>query len=165
MANSQNPLLIISLALGILSFLGALYVFWNMRSLNRLRSTFFAGKAGVDLEEALQRLSGEIKNLKEEHLVLERALTVLQNRFGFAIQQVGMVRFNPLQEDGGNFSFCLALLDAHNTGIVLTSMHGRQQARIYSKQIFEGKSEALLTEEEQQAISLANQKTKVLREY
>ena len=57
-----------------------------------------------------------------------------------------------------NFSFSLVLLDAHNTGVVITSMYGREQNRIYTKKITNGKSDTALTDEEQQAIEIANSK-------
>jgi hypothetical protein len=94
--------------------------------------------------------------LRQEHIVLEQALSLLQEHFGFALQKIGIVRFNPFGDDGGNFSFSVALLDGHNTGVVLTSMHGRQQNRIYSKRILNGVSEVVLTEEEKQAVADAN---------
>jgi hypothetical protein len=48
------------------------------------------------------------------------------------------------------------LLDEHNTGAVITSMHGREQNRIYTKKIDNGKCDVQLTEEEQQAFNNAN---------
>jgi Protein of unknown function (DUF4446) len=69
------------------------------------------------------------------------------------------VRFNPFADGGGNFSFSLALLNDYNTGVIITSMHGRQQNRIYAKKIEKGKCDIQLTEEEQQSILIANTKT------
>ena len=71
---------------------------------------------------------------------------------------VGLIRFNPFNDGGGNFSFALALLDAHNTGVIITSMYGREQNRVYTKKIVEGECENQLTDEEIQAIELANSK-------
>jgi hypothetical protein len=68
------------------------------------------------------------------------------------------VRFNPFNDGGGNFSFSLALLDSHNTGIIITSMYGREQNRIYTKKIEDGKSDSPLNEEEKQAVEKANSK-------
>ena len=86
---------------------------------------------------------------------MESQLKQLRQDFGFAVQKVGLVRFNPFADGGGNFSFCLALLDSHNTGAIITSMHGREQNRVYSKKIIRGQSEIQLTGEEQQAFDLA----------
>lgn len=132
-----------------------------LRSFNRLRKTFFAGRTGADLETIINALDGKLRSLQEEQTALAQAISRLQYNNEFAIQKVGIIRFNPFGDDGGNFSFCLALLDNHDTGIVLTSMHGRQQNRIYTKKIQNGASETALTEEEQQAITNANSKIQI----
>ena len=156
----MNPqsLVALSITLGIISLVLAVWAAWNTRSLNRLRRTFFAGRSGSDLEVVLQSLADNLKSTRQEQLVLQQNLARLYDELGFAVQKVGLVRFNPFAEGGGNFSFTLALLDGHNSGVVLTSLHGREQNRIYSKNITQGKSESQLTEEEQRAISIANSK-------
>jgi hypothetical protein len=72
-----------------------------------------------------------------------------------AIQRVGMVRFNPFEDTGGNQSFALALTDAKGDGIVVSSLHTRTGTRVYAKAIADGRSDAALSEEEQQALRLA----------
>ncbi len=141
--------------IGLLSLILASLALWQIHSLNRLKKSFFAGKNASDLEVVLQGLVGELKSLQEEHTVLENTLTDLQNQLNFAVQKIGLVRFNPFEDAGGNFSFSIALLNAKNDGIIITSMHGRQQNRVYTKQIENGQSKITLTEEEQQAITKA----------
>jgi hypothetical protein len=72
-----------------------------------------------------------------------------------AFQRVGLVRYNPFEETGGNQSFALALLDANGDGWVLSSLHARQGTRVYAKAIGAGRSEAALSEEEAAAIKQA----------
>ena len=55
----------------------------------------------------------------------------------------------------GSQSTSIALLDAHRSGLVLSSIHHRDQARLYAKQIREGKAEFELSPEEHEAIRLA----------
>lgn len=141
---------------GFLALFLCLYTLWNLRQINKLRKTFFAGRLDANLEDLLYALGNEIKDLKKRQTVLEQSLTHLEDAFNFAIQKVGVVRFNPFADGGGNFSFCIALLDAQSTGVVITSMHGREQNRIYTKKIENGKSETQLTGEEQQAVVIAN---------
>ena len=52
-----------------------------------------------------------------------------------AFQRVGLVRFNPFEDTGGNQSFALALLDAEGNGWVLSSLHARTGTRVYAKPI------------------------------
>jgi len=150
MIQSFFPTLALATSLVALALAG--YMFWNVIALNRLRKSFFSGKTGMDLETTLHALNNELKDIRESQVILDRDLTKLSEQLGFAVQKVGVVRFNPFGDGGGNFSFSLALLDSHNSGVVITSMYGRQQNRIYSKKIDSGKSESALTEEEQQAV-------------
>ena len=71
------------------------------------------------------------------------------------IQRVGVVRFNPFPDTGGNQSFVMALLDARGDGVVLSSLHSRGGTRVYLKQVNAGKAETALSEEELEAIRRA----------
>lgn len=92
-------------------------------------------KEAIKVEE----LTKEIKRLDSENL--------------YNIQKVGLVRFNPFAETGGNQSFSLAILDGEDNGLVLTSLHSREITRVYSKTVNKGKAEGYeLSAEEKQAI-------------
>ncbi|MBU4210353.1 DUF4446 family protein [Patescibacteria group bacterium] len=72
------------------------------------------------------------------------------------IQKVSLHRFNPFNELGGNQSFVLVLLDSDNSGIIVTSLHGRKNTRIYSKRVKNGKADGItLSKEEELAIKKA----------
>lgn len=153
----------INLILSALAIIAGGYCLWQIYSLNRLRKTFFAGTKGLDLESVIHILEQELKDSRASQAVLEQALTELKSQLGLAVQKVGVVRFNPFGDSGGNFSFSLALLNEHNSGVVITSMYGREQNRIYTKSLENGKSEAQLTLEEQQAVSNADGKFPTLK--
>ncbi len=121
-------------------------------SLQKMRRTFFTGKQAANLEDFIINQNKKINELTSQSEFIETQIKELQDRQKLSIQKIGVVRFNPFADDGGNLSFSLALLDAHNNGVVITSMHGRDQNRIYSKPIKNGKSEFNLTQEEQNAI-------------
>lgn len=94
-----------------------------------------------DLKENFERISQELKGLKKE------------NRFN--IQKIGMVRFNPFKGVGGDQSFSIAILDANDSGIIITSLYNREENRVYGKPVKAGRSEYLLSEEEKKAIEIA----------
>ena len=77
-----------------------------------------------------------------------------------AFQRVGLVRYNPFEETGGNQSFALALLDADEDGFVISSLHARAGTRIYAKPLTAGRSEGALSDEEMEALALARGATK-----
>lgn len=153
---------ILGLILAIFGLLMTCYSLWQIRSLNKLKNIFFAGKTAGSLEDVLLNISDQIKKIQSEQQVAGNKIQELVYRLGFSVQKVGVIKFNPFADSGGNFSFSLALLDEHNSGIILTSMHGREQNRIYTKILLGGKSEIKLTEEEQKAVLEANGKFRVL---
>ena len=78
---------------------------------------------------------------------------------GLSSQKISLVRFNPFGDTGGDQSFSLAVLDAHDSGYVLTSIHGRQGTRVYVKPIDFGDSKYPLSDEERQALNQAKKRT------
>jgi hypothetical protein len=85
-------------------------------------------------------------------------LRELEQRLPFAVQQVGLVRFNAFSDTGGEMSFALALLDASGSGVVMSSLYGRAEARVYAKPIVAGQSTFPLSSEEMAAVAQAKGK-------
>jgi hypothetical protein len=94
------------------------------------------------IERAVRRLAAESK----------RQDAVLKG----AVQHVGMVRYDAFEDVGGRLSFSCALLDDRGDGVVITSINGRQDTRVYAKPISGGRSSHNLSEEEVAAIQQAN---------
>ena len=82
-------------------------------------------------------------------------LAVLEEDGKSHIQKVGLARFNPFKELGGDHSFSLAILDSRDSGVVITSLHTRDRTRVYMKDIKKGKSDSELSAEEKKALSKA----------
>jgi hypothetical protein len=80
---------------------------------------------------------------------------MLERDFQAAFGRVGLVRFNPFEDTGGNQSFALALLDGRGDGFVVSSLHARAGTRVYAKSIARGTSEAALSNEEAEAVKQA----------
>ncbi len=72
-----------------------------------------------------------------------------------SIQRVGLVRFNPFEDTGGNQSFAIALLDGAGSGVVVSSLHSRTGTRVYAKGVTDGRAEGALSEEETDALRRA----------
>jgi hypothetical protein len=72
-----------------------------------------------------------------------------------ALRHVAVIRYDAFGDMGGRLSFTAALLDDAGDGLVLTSIHGRSEARTYAKGVKGGISEQSLSPEEEQAITLA----------
>jgi Protein of unknown function (DUF4446) len=114
------------------------------------------GEEGESLEGVLGAHLEKVHGLGREVERLSARTGALEAAGLRAFQRVGLVRFNPFEETGGNQSFALALLDAEGNGWVLSSLHARSGTRVYAKAIKGGRSEAALSEEETAAIRQAS---------
>lgn len=103
------------------------------------------------LEKILARGDENTKDIKD----LVRRLDTVEEKDRKHIQKVGFVRFNPFTELGGDHSFCLAILDDKDTGIIITGLHTRDRTRVYMKDIKSGKSSFELSTEEKKALANA----------
>ena len=105
--------------------------------------------------ENFKDLLREFHQLKKEFERVLKEFENLKEKEKFNIQKVGIVRFNPFEEVGGNQSFSIALLDGKDDGVVITSLYLKEGNRVFAKPIRGGKSEFNLSKEEIEAINLA----------
>jgi hypothetical protein len=82
-------------------------------------------------------------------------MDVAEKRLDGAIAHWGLIRYDAYNEMSGRQSTSIALLDSSRSGVVLSSIHHRDQARLYAKQVSEGKGELRLSPEEEEALRLA----------
>jgi hypothetical protein len=98
--------------------------------------------------ERVRQVVRDVETVSARTTAVEREL---QGSFG----RVGLVRFNPFEDTGGNQSFALALLDGRGDGFVVSSLHARAGTRLYAKSVAGGTSEAALSDEEAEALKQA----------
>jgi len=95
--------------------------------------------------KTFQRLEQAIRRLYDEQEKLGQMLRG-------AVQRVGLVRSGALEEVGGRLSFSCGMLSDEGDGVVVTSINGRQDTRVYAKPVYRGESMHNLSEEEAAAI-------------
>jgi len=148
--------LLIFIWLGALTFLLARI----LKTFNRLTQ----GTSDKDLKEVLEEVLEEIKKNQKLGEELKEATEQLKAEDLGHFQKVGLIRYNPFSETGGNQSFVLALLDGQNSGFVITSLHSREATRVFAKPVKEGKEAGFeFSKEEIQAIVIAQKKEKVIK--
>ena len=131
------------------------WLVWRLQS----RVSRALGQTSGNLESALASYHHSIKEAQQKLDDLTILHQELQDKAALASQKISIVRFNPFGDTGGDQSFVLAVLDAHNSGYVLTSIHGRTGTRVYVKPVDFGKSKYNLSAEEQQALLQAAKRT------
>ncbi len=103
----------------------------------------------LETEKNLSRNLHEV-NKKVEGLIFDSQLY---------IQKIGLVRFNPFNDTGGDQSFILALIDAENSGVVISGLHTRNGTRWYAKKVENGHGvEHELSSDELKAIKSATRR-------
>jgi len=99
-------------------------------------------------QKQIQRLEAAVRSLNATD---RRQETLIEG----AVRRVGLIRYDAFEDVGGRLSFSCALLDEHGTGVVVTSINGRQDTRVYAKPVSSGTSTYNLSIEEEEAIRQA----------
>jgi hypothetical protein len=148
-AKTLTLLVLIALGLALLS------VIFSMLGQGRR----IEAKGPIQLDDVLRGiLEGQAKSIQR----LENAVRSLngtdrrqQDLIEGAVRHVGLVRYDAFEDVGGRLSFSCAMLDDNGHGVVVTSINGRQDTRVYAKPITDGKSPYNLSIEEEEAIRQA----------
>lgn len=127
------------IALALLVLILEIWIVLLHRRINRLRSTLSAAaRPEVPLPSEAQQ-----------------AIVQLQHMVPTMLQKVGMVRFNPFEDTGGDQSFALCLADANGNGLVMSCLHRRNESKVYAKPLATWQSTYTLSTEELQAMGIA----------
>ncbi len=149
--SSQN-LSFITLGFSIISLILGVTAIIMSSKIRKWRSLFQPDAQPDNLEEVLTSITDKLQKLNANQSSLEKTVEQNGQILETAFRYSSVVRFNSGSNDGGNLSFALALLDGNQTGLIVTSMHGREHNRIYCKAITNGQPVQPLNEEEQQAL-------------
>jgi hypothetical protein len=106
----------------------------------------------AELDEAFRVLRDHVDVV---HTAIDGRLGEAEARLDRAIAHRALVRYDAYNELSGRQSTSIALLDAQGSGIVVSSIHHRDQARVYAKQVHEGRGELELAPEEEEAVRIA----------
>jgi len=156
----DSATLTLALAIGlVISLLGLVALWRQVGGLRGRLDRITLGEDGQTLQGVLETHLGRVVSAQADVIDLGRRTERLEIDGRRAFQRIGLVRFNPFEDTGGNQSFALALLDAEEDGIVLSSLHSRGNTRIYAKAVAAGRPEAALSAEEMEALGLARDAT------
>ncbi len=146
-------------ALALVAILLAAVMFRQLRRLRADQRAVLGEQKAQDLVAHAAQLDASFRTLSEwVHGVadgLDKRLEVAEGRLDGAIAHCGLIRYDAYNEMSGRQSTSIALLDSRRSGVVLSSIHHRDQARLYAKQISEGAAELRLSPEEEEALRLA----------
>ena len=129
-----------------------------VRRVGRLSRRLEAITRGSD-EQSLEAVLGShlerVRKVVQDVDKLGGRVADLERDIRWSLGRVGLVRYNPFEETGGNQSFALAVIDANGDGFVVSSLHARQGTRVYGKAVVRGAAETALSDEEAEALKQA----------
>ena len=146
--------------LGLLVFIVVLLVLvivalCKASSLKKRLDKFTQGRNGKSMEKEIAALFEDNTFLKQATEKNKKDIRSLFHNMEFAYQKCGIIKYDAFNQMGGKLSFCLALLNERNDGVILNSVHGSDGCYFYSKEIEAGKCNITLGEEESEALKMA----------
>lgn len=108
-----------------------------------------------NFEKMIVEYKKEVDDVKHTYRSIMETVEDISANMNLCTQKVGVVRYNPYEEMGGNLSFAVAILDANDDGFVLNGIHSRTGTYTYVKPVEMGVSAYILSQEEEEAIALA----------
>ena len=149
----------ITVAFGTI-FLVMLFVIILMKmdisEMRRQYKKMMVGSEGANLENMLSEHSDRMNRIGEVQKMTGEEITKINDLLDKAITRVAIVRFDAFEDTSSDLSYCVALLDNNNTGIIISGINGREEARTYAKPIVNGDSvQYKLTKEEEKVLQEA----------
>lgn len=127
----------------------------QMRKLKKSYKVFMTGKNGKNLEETLIKRLDQVDTLLTANNENEKNIEALVDDMQHTYQKMGLIKYDAFNEMGGKLSFSLAMLDVKNNGFIINAMHTREGCYTYIKEIVDGNSIIVLSDEEKEALSRA----------
>lgn len=151
--DTELIVILVIAAILLSSIMAIIILFARIGRLEKRLIALTRSASGVNLEETLVQHLNKVVGSLDRIDKLEKSVNSLQVQTISCIQRANLIRFDAFEDVGGELSFAIALLDAQDCGIVISSVHSRQEARIYAKQIQNGESVQALSSEELRVIS------------
>jgi hypothetical protein len=159
LTDTKGIIAIAAAAVAVVAVLGCLALAVGLRRMRRAQRVVMGEEGERDLVAQAARIEEAFADLREyvddTARRLEESLAGVEAALRGAISHRALVRYDAYNELSGHQSMSIALLDHEQSGIVLSCIHHREQARVYGKQVRAGEGELELSPEEAEAVRLA----------
>lgn len=157
--------MIVPIILLVLCLIALAYSQWRFLELQKKYGQFLKGAEAKQIEVLVKKYSKDVEESLRKLDEMAQFSANMHKQLQFAVSKQALIRFNPFGDTGGDQSFVLALLDNHNNGVIISSVHARTGTRVYAKEIANGLSKYNLSDEETIALQKAlNSKKKQERD-
>ena len=141
-------------AIGLLGVILAWVAWVKARRVREAQTLLLAG-GRKDIVDFAVSLQGRIDDLHSAVDEIAAGLSRVDRRIDGALGNTSIVRYDAYEDAGGHQSASVALLDATRSGVVVTAIQGRDYARLYMKELDQGRASVALSPEEQEAVDRA----------
>jgi len=147
----------IAIAAAALAGIGLIAWAWTLLLLRRARAAqrVLLGGRKQDLVDFAVSLQARIDDVLRTVDEVAAGLSRVDRRVDGTVARTSIVRYDALSDAGGHQSASLAMLDSSRTGIVISAIQGRDYARIYVKELDQGRAPVALSPEEREAVERA----------
>ncbi len=152
---SKSSMVLISVAgvvIGLIALIYAIIVQTYAAKVKKRYLSLVRGESGIDIEVLIQQINVSIEELRKKQAVQDEKLENHENRIRKKAAQPIIKRYNAFGEDGNDLSFSIAILNEEGSGVVLSSIYGREDSIVFAKPIIEKQSGYKLTNEENEVI-------------
>ncbi|EJP6473978.1 DUF4446 family protein [Clostridium sp. L74] len=151
--NINSAFIIVALAaIMILLFIILIINMVSLKKLKQKYKKFMRGSSNKSIEELINGYLDKIDEVKEETEYVKEIYSTIDKRVKSCIQKVAIVRYRAFDDVGSDLSYSIAFLDNDNSGVILTSIFGRNESTTYAKPIDRGISRYELSDEEKQVL-------------
>ena len=156
--STQGIVALAAAGVGAVALVWLVVLSMKLRKLRAAQRTILGGEStdlaahAASLQDAFVQLRDWVEEVASG---LESRVSGAESRMDGCIAHTSVVRYDAMNELSGQQSSTVALLDERRTGVVISSILHRDQARLYVKQVREGSTEFELSPEEQQAVEEA----------
>lgn len=151
-ASNMENLLLAILVLSVIILIAFISINMRLAKITKKYRELTEGAEGKNLEELILAQGKNIKELQIELTELKNSVVQLQEFSRETISKVYFKRYNAFPDMGSDLSFSVALLNNNNTGVLITSIYGRDENRVYLKPIVDGTSSYTLSPEEEEVV-------------
>ena len=159
---SLDPILLAALAVQIILFTIVFFLLILSRAeLREMKYRYLALEDYLgdgESRDLLQSCAAILRELELDSRIKAKDISDLYEILSGCVQKVSILRYNAFSDVGSDLSYSIALLDNDDCGIVISGLYGRETSTTYAKPVENGRSQYILTGEEEEAISMARKK-------
>ncbi len=155
LTNHMNEVILVLILINIFFLILVTINFLSSKKWKRKYNHFMQGKEHLNLDDVLKENIDNINMLHELYKDVNTDIQTLRKSVELSFSKYAVIKYNAFEEMGGELSFVLALLNAHDSGILINGIHSREGCYIYLKNIDKGECQNTLSNEEKKALDSA----------